>query len=281
MITGEQLGLDGMPTRLFSCTPTRLTTWSDCPRRYRMTYVDRPQPPKGPPWAHNSVGASVHTALAAWWRRSLERRTPEAARRLLTAGWLKDGFRDDAQCDRHRAAACDMVESYVAELDPADEPLGVERTVSTRTDVLALSGRVDRLDSRVSQTSEVEQLVIVDYKTGPRVLDVADARSSLALAMYAIAAAATFRRPCHRVELHHLPTGRAIGWDHPDQDLAEHLSRAETIASEAQAAEEDGADRRFPPRPGSQCGWCDFIRVCPEGRAAAEIRAPWDGLADA
>jgi hypothetical protein len=23
----EQLGLDGMPTRLYACTPTRLSTW--------------------------------------------------------------------------------------------------------------------------------------------------------------------------------------------------------------------------------------------------------------
>ena len=53
-----------MPRRLYACTPTRLSTWLDCPRRYRMTYLDRPPPPKGAPWAHNSLGASVHNALA-------------------------------------------------------------------------------------------------------------------------------------------------------------------------------------------------------------------------
>ncbi len=37
-----QLGLEGMPRRLFACTPSRLQTWLDCPRRYRMTYVERP-----------------------------------------------------------------------------------------------------------------------------------------------------------------------------------------------------------------------------------------------
>ena len=45
----EQLGFEGMPRRLYSCTPTRLTTWLDCPRRYRMGYLDRPVVPKGPP----------------------------------------------------------------------------------------------------------------------------------------------------------------------------------------------------------------------------------------
>ena len=64
-VQGE-LALEGLPTRLLSCTPTRLTTWLDCPRRYRFTYLDRPQPPKGLPWAHNSLGSAVHLALAGW-----------------------------------------------------------------------------------------------------------------------------------------------------------------------------------------------------------------------
>ena len=61
----EQLGFEGMPRRLYSCTPSRLNNWLDCPRRYRFSYVDRPTPPKVPPWAHNSLGASTHTAPVA------------------------------------------------------------------------------------------------------------------------------------------------------------------------------------------------------------------------
>ena len=79
----EQLGFEGMPRRLYTCTPTRLTSWLDCPRRYRMSYLDRPSPPKGPPWAHNSLGASVHNALAGWWRLPLAQRTVDGRRDLL------------------------------------------------------------------------------------------------------------------------------------------------------------------------------------------------------
>lgn len=279
MSTAEQLGFEGMPRRLFAATPSRLATFTSCPRRYRLTYLVRPTPAKGPPWAHNSMGAAVHNALRDWWLLPPRRRSPGAAGSLLGAGWISDGFAGPAQSARWRARAREWVESYVATLDPADEPVGVERGVAVRTERLALSGRVDRIDLRDGR------LVVVDYKTGRSVPGTDDARGSLALAVYALAARRTLRRPAGRVELHHLPTGRVVAWEHTDQSLARHVARAENTADDIEAAtggEAAGtaADEAFPPAPGRQCAWCDFRRHCPEGRAAAPERAPWAGLAD-
>src|SRR5215472_7981514 len=111
-----------MPRRLYPCTPSRLRAWLDCPRRYRMSYLDRPPPQKGPPWAHNSLGASVHNALAGWWRLARPARTVAAAGDLLDSGWLGDGFASDAQSAHHRQRCRVMVEEYVAGLDPDHEP---------------------------------------------------------------------------------------------------------------------------------------------------------------
>ena len=287
MAAMEQLGFEGMPRRLYSCTPTRLTSWLDCPRRYRMNYLDRRVPQKGPPWAHNSLGASVHNALAGWWRLPLARRTPPGAGQLLAQGWINEGYASDAQSESYRDWARQLVERYVAGLDPADEPVGVERTVATRTDVIAVSGRIDRLDARLADDGGTE-LVVVDYKTGRHVLSVDDARSSLALALYALAAARVLRRDCRRVELHHLPTGQVVAWEHTQESLQRHLRRAEAVATECADADErmraplpaGEYDEVFPPRPGPGCGWCDFRQHCPEGQAAAVARRPWDGLAE-
>ncbi|MBB5081009.1 RecB family exonuclease [Nonomuraea endophytica] len=247
----DQLPLEGMPRRLYSCTPSRLNTWLDCRRRYRFTYLDRPQPAKGPAWAHNSVGASVHNALAGWWREPYERRTPLTAAILLTNGWITEGFRDGEQSAQWLGRARDLVSGYVATLDPSDDPVGVERTVATRTKVIAVSGRIDRLDRRG------DELVVVDYKTGRRPLTQDDARSSLALAIYAIAASRMMRTPCYSVELHHLPTGEIVEWRHTDDTLRRHLSRAEEMAVEAADADERyrAALSDVPaPRSGSGAG---------------------------
>jgi RecB family exonuclease len=295
----QQQTLEGMPARLYACTPSRLTTWLDCPRRYRMTYLDRPQPGKGPPWAHNSVGASVHNALARWWSLPRAERTPDAAGRLVATGWIGDGFRDDSQSDRARVRARDQVEGYVATLDPEDEPVGCERTVGTRTETLAVSGRVDRIDRRPSTDGSGDELVIVDYKTGRRPLSADDARSSLALALYAVAAARTLRTRSRRVELHHLPTGEVHVHEHNPESLTRHVERAASIGLDASAAGEawrsglsehlagqppgtahPAVDEAFPARPSALCGWCDFSRHCPAGRAAAAPQQPWAALDD-
>lgn len=283
MTAAGQLGFEGMPRRLLQAAPSRLACYLDCPRRYRFTYLDRPAPPKGPPWAHNSFGAAVHSALAGWWKAPRERRTVAHAAELLDGAWLVDGYRDDSQRQRARERAHEMVARYVAKLDPDDEPLGVERTVALKTERAALFGRVDRIDDRPG-----EGVVVVDYKTGRQVLTVDDARSSLALAIYAVGAARTLRRPCRRVELHHLPSGSVLAWEHTDEGLSRHVARANSVAADIADLDErfragvapEEADRMYPPSVGSLCAWCDFNRCCPEGSAAATPRESWAGVDD-
>lgn len=280
-MTSAQAAFVGMPRRLLQAAPTRLTTYCDCPRRYRLAYLDRPAPGKGPPWAHNSFGAAVHTALANWWKLPQRLRTVDAAGELLDRAWLADGFRDATQRAAAKQRARGMVMRYVARLDPSTEPVGVERTVAIKTRHAALFGRVDRIDDR----GEVG-LVVVDYKTGRSPLTDDDARTSLALAIYAAAAEQTLHRPCRQVELHHLPSGGVLTWRHTDEGLNRHLARADSLAREIAELDErfrvgvgsDEADAMYPARVGPLCGWCDFNRGCPVGSAAAAPRDAWAGV---
>lgn len=285
------LMLPGMPEPLVAATPTRLSGWVACPRRYRFTYLERPGPRRGPPWARSAVGAAVHTALARWWLDPTRARTPGRAASLLVAAWQGDGFRDRHQEHAARARALDMVSRYAATLDPETPPVGVERTVGTRTAVLALSGRVDRIDERPvappTGAAAGTELVIVDYKTGRNPGPDA-AGSSLALAVYALGAARLLRRDCRRVELHHLPTGSVWAHEHTAGSLRTHTALADAIGLQLRAAHARWAggltarqaDDAFPVRPGPGCGWCDYRTSCPEGAAASPALPPWAGLDD-
>jgi putative RecB family exonuclease len=283
VIVQGQLGLDGMPQKLVKVTPSKLSTWADCPRRYRMAYLDRPTPPRGGAWAHSTLGAVVHNSLRDLFLLPPAERTAQRAasltRKQWPASWSDAGFRDAEQAAAQRERAIEWIGEYVAGVDVGFEPIGLERWVAAPVGTIVAEGRVDRIDERGGES------VIVDYKTGRHALTVDDARGSQALALYALAARRTLRRPCRRVELHHLPSGSVAAWEHTEDSLGRHLRRAEEAAEEIQLASdtlEAGGypDVLFPPSTGRHCSWCDFRRSCAEGRAAAPDIEPWAMLGE-
>jgi RecB family exonuclease len=267
----------GMPRPLYQASPSKLLAWLDCPRRYRMQYLDRPRPVARPQRAHTSMGVATHKALRDFWDLAPQERTPTSVGRLVRASWVEAGFRDPQQSAHWLARTTGRVTEYLRGVDRSRQPLGIERTVSLRTETLAVTGRLDRLDDRAGE------LVVVDYKTGRAPLTDEDARTSLPLALYAVAAAGMFRRPCHRVELHHLPTGKVLAHEHTPETLQRKVAEAESIASDLRRADTDFAERGvesplFEPRVSPICPWCDFRAHCPTGQLAGPEKSDWAGL---
>jgi RecB family exonuclease len=284
----EQLGFDfgvEQPVRLTKVSPARLATFEDCPRRYRLAYLDRPTPQRTGPWAHSTLGAVVHNALRALFDLPVIKRVPQRAVALVAEFWKDAGFADPEQAARYRARAKGWVADYVEEHDVSEDPVGLERWVSApvrlapgERPAMIIEGRADRIDQRGGE------LVIVDYKTGRHEPDEYEARASQALAMYAVAANRTLRLPCTKVELHHLPTGTIAAAEHSDQSLRRHLERAEQTAGDLRLATDTldaGGDGEvlFPARPDRRCAWCDFRPSCAAGQEAGPAAQPWDLLA--
>ncbi|WP_197321394.1 PD-(D/E)XK nuclease family protein [Saccharomonospora sp. NB11] len=282
----EQLGFDfGVePRPLLKVTPARLSLYDDCPRRYRMTYLDRPTPARTGPWAHNTVGAVVHNALRELFALPPGRRTPERAADLVGRHWRSAGFADAVQVARYAEAArrwvADYVEAHGADVDVVAVERWVSATVGSTPNAptLRIEGRADRIDRRD------DELVVVDYKTGRKPLRDSDAQRSQALALYALAARRTLHAPCTRVELHHLPTGTVAVAEHTEATLTEHVRKAEETATKTRTVIDrltDGGDpdHLFPARPAPRCAWCELRPSCPEGRQAAPAAQPWDLLA--
>jgi len=266
-----------MPRRLYSASPSKLLAWLDCPRRYRMQYLDRPRPVARPPRAHTSVGVATHSALRDFWDLTPPERTPTAVERLVRQSWIDVGFRDAEQSAQWRDRTTRRVTEYLRGVDRGRQPLGVERTVSLHTETLAVTGRLDRLDDRDGE------LVVVDYKTGRAPLTDHDARTSLPMALYAVAAAGMFRRRCERVELHHLPTGKILSHEHTPQTLQRKVAEAESIAVDLRRADADYAQKGvewklFEPRVSPFCRWCDFRAHCPQGQLVGPEKSDWAGL---
>jgi RecB family exonuclease len=266
-----------MPTPLYAASPSRLLAFLDCPRRYRFQYLDSPRPVRRPGRAHTSIGIATHNALRDWWDLPRGGRTATAGVALLRQAWIEVGFRDSEHSARWRQTVEGEVEAYLDSVNPDLEPRGIERTVALRTAVLALAGRVDRIDERDGE------LVIVDYKTSRRACTDEEARTSLPLALYAAAAARMFRLRCVRVELHHVPTGTVAAHTHTSESLQRKLDEADSIARDVQEADasfaaEGAMSRSFPPLPSALCTWCDYRAACPEGQQMGPEKSSWAAL---
>lgn len=279
-------------TKVRTFYPSRLDAWTECPRRYRFRYVDTPPPPRRGAFAHTSLGAATHVALARWWSLADHERTGERVAAEVDAGWSDEGFADAAMSEKWRQRARAMVATYVeAETERRrvlegrglGEPRRVETSVTMRyDDTLALAGRPDRIDERPAAGGGSE-LVVVDYKTSRRTPTEHDARTSRTLAIYAAAAEAMLRLSSLRVELHHLPTGSISVWRHDRDSRDRQVRRAAAVAGDCRTAEDalsegGDADTLFPARPGKLCVWCDYQASCAEGLAIGPPVEPWAGL---
>lgn len=274
---GEQGTFSGMPTPLYLASPSRLLAWLDCPRRYRMQYLDRPKPPARPQRAHTSVGIATHNVLRDFWDLPPSQRTPAGVAELVRSSWIDVGFRDPEQSAAWRMRVREFVVEYLRGIDRERQPIGLERSVSLKTAAIAVTGRIDRLDDRDGE------LVVVDYKTGRQVPTQEDARTSLPLALYAAGTARTFRRPCVRVELHHVPTRTVVAHEHTTEALDRKVAEAESIATDLRRADQEFGEQgvessSFPPRPSPLCTWCDFRAHCSEGQQMGPEKSDWAGL---
>lgn len=266
-------------TRLYPVSPTKLGVWLDCPYRFFLQYVEK-RPSKGV-WAHLSLGNSIHAVLRDWFDRPIDKRTKPDLASAMGAAWIDVGYRDGEQSEQWRGRATHMVGEYLDTVDPQFTPFSTERSLGARSDVVTITGRIDRLDERAEPS---EQLVVVDYKTGRQPSSEDEARSSLALAAYVACVRQSLRRPCSRVELHHIPTATRAVWEHTEESLGRQLDRIDRIGREMSGAEQSWAEGHgdlatlFPANPSRVCGWCDFRSECAEGQQASSPLDAWAGL---
>ena len=261
-------------------SPTKVSAWQDCPRKYYFTYVAKER--RGRSWAHLSYGNAVHGALRSWFDLPTEVRTPDRIPKLVDDAWSNAGFADKTQAARWREQAVEIVRDYLTGVPTSFDPMSTERNLAFKTDSFIVEGRIDRLDEHADEVS------VVDYKTGKSVPGEDDVRGSAALAMYALMVQRTLNRPCFDVALHHVPSGTQVAWRHTQESLDRHLERVGRIAADIALAQDtwestehsdEIRDELFPVQPGMLCGYCDFWDICPAGQQQTRRRESWEALA--
>jgi RecB family exonuclease len=96
---------------------------------------------------------------------------------------------------------------------------------------------------------------VIDFKTGS-VFDQKKANESLQLSIYAIAARETLNAEPAELVIYNLADNSEV------RTTRNQAALLETRAKIAEVAEGIAAER-FDPKPGFQCGFCEFRDLCP------------------
>jgi ATP-dependent DNA helicase UvrD/PcrA len=239
---------------------SQLETYLSCPQQYRYRYVLGVPTP-----THHrlSYGSAMHAAVAVYHTAEMSGRPLDEAglEAALRGAWRPDGYlSQEHEEERFRAGLEALRRFRAARLESqAPPPRAVEAPFAVALEGDRIRGRFDRLDETEAGP------VITDYKTS----DVREprkaaqrARSSLQLAVYALAYEAAAGRPPAGVQLHFLDSG-LVG--RAKLEPAE-LARVRAKIHVASAGIRGGAFAASPDP--MTCAQCPYRRICPASVAS-------------
>ena len=268
----------GMPTRLYAASPSRLLAWLDCPRRYRMTYLDRPRPPARPQRAHTSIGVATHNALRDYWDLAPADRSAAAAPGLVRRAWVDAGFRDPEQSVRWRARVGGPGEPLPRGCRPARGAAG-HRAHGVAAHAHARPHRPDRPPRRPWRAAARGRLQDQPAPRPPTTTPAPRCRSPSTPSpprgcsgpLHPGRAAPRAERPGGRAHPHPGVAGPQAGRGRVDR---RRPASGPTPTSPSVGPE----STRFAPRTSPLCTWCDFRAHCPEGQRVGPEKSSWAAL---
>lgn len=251
-------------------SPSSASLFVQCPRRWRLRYVDRVPEPSGEAAV---VGTFAHRVLEVLLGEAPEHRTKERAKLIAREVWPETEHHPDylaLELDAAGARALRWkgwiaIEGLWAHEDPSTVSVrATERRVSATIGGVPFLGVVDRLDECA------DGLVVTDYKSGRAPSTrFRDAKLSQVL-LYAAAVAAADGEAPVRARLVYLGETVVEAQATPER-VAEAVDGLRATWDELSAA---AASDEFAARPGPLCGWCPHVGNCAEGQA--EVRRRWD-----
>jgi len=244
-----------------SLSPSSVSTWRQCPARWRYRYVENlPDPP-----GHEAViGSFVHRVLEALLGEEPGKRSTDRAREFATRFW--PDYVDDPDVRRldldevgllgHKRRIWAAVTGLWQLEDPTTiDVRATEHRLRTELDGVPFTGVVDRLDATE------DGLVVTDYKSGkaPTHANTPDKLDQVFL--YAAAVERTLGETPVRVQLHYLGD-RTIDAVVEAAATDAAVARLRTVWDEIEHAQQTD---EFTASTGPLCGWCPYVERCDVG----------------
>ncbi|MHB8379431.1 MAG: RecB family exonuclease [Acidimicrobiales bacterium] len=244
-----------------SLSPSRLSDFQTCPRRYQHASIERlPQPAS----YASAKGRFIHFVFENLFLLDAERRTVERAREYLSPAIeviLTDDVRhdiglDDAMLARLLSETEAILLRYFEMEDPTTvKSEGIELRLGVDVNDTPLFGILDRLDRDPDGT-----LTIVDYKTGALPNRSYDSQTFANTELYAALCEAKLGERPTTIRLMYVAHGQSIERSVTDVVVKARTSAATSAWTKIKRYYDDGD---FPAAPSSNaCRFCSFKDLC-------------------
>ena len=244
-----------------SLSPSRLSDFQACPRRYQHTSIERiPQPAS----YATAKGRFAHFVFEQLFKLQADARTLERAREfvpaaieaILTEDVRNDIAMDDAMMRRLLEETEVIITTYFQMEDPTTVTSeGVELRLGATVDGAPLFGILDRLDRDADGS-----LTIVDYKTGGLPNRKYDSQTFANAELYAALCGAKLGEQPTKIRLMYVAKGQSIERRVTDVVVR---ARSHSAASAWEKITRFDDDGEFPATPSvNACRFCSYKDLC-------------------
>jgi DNA helicase-2/ATP-dependent DNA helicase PcrA len=225
--------------------------YETCPLKFK---INRDWNIPGDISAALQFGSAIHSALADYYEAVRVGRPRDLAQLLqvFEDALAQLPFDDQHQRELYLKQGREQLTAFCESCAGATFPqvIHTEKTFQFPVHGILVKGRVDRLDRIDGQ-----RVAIVDYKTGtPK--NEADARRSLQLSIYALAARQLWGYVPERLVFYNLETADEVSTSRDEKELRMAQDRIGEVAASMAAG-------KFDPTPGFHCRSCQFRTMCP------------------
>ncbi len=245
---------------------SRLSTFSQCPARFKIQYIDKIECKTESIEAF--VGIQVHEVLEFLYnQKNRDGKTPlldtllDIYRQIWEKKWHDQIaiFRYNISWQEYYRLGEKCIAWYYRTFHPFDEPvLGIEHPFDLELlDGIRFKGFIDRVDQL-----ENGDIVIHDYKTGKRAMSQQQADKDLQLSIYQLAMEKELAS--HEgiyLTWHFLQVGRSVTSTRTPTLLETHVTKITDQVNQIVSRIKNGSE--FEPKEGFLCNWCYYWEECP------------------
>ncbi len=256
-------------------SPSKLSVYQNCPRRYQYRYVDKISRRRKTP--ETVVGVAVHSAFEELYALVTGGKVPslpelqEIYEREFETEWDESVVEKDARFVKTdwKKVGRDCVELYYE----GHKPFSADRTVAIEKRVgfpVTVDGREYRIEGFVDRLALAPDgaFEIVDYKTAKSLPNQEHADEDWQLALYELAVRREWPDTKEvRLKWHYVRHGKTL------VSVRDDAARAKLLVDLTALISKIKHDHEFPTKPSTLCDWCEYRDLCPLFRDEQRVAA--------